>query len=376
MPLDLSAIPIIDHHAHSLHHRPPATPQDWQGFFTESREPALILKHVPHTLFYRYAVKALASFLGCEPRPEAILAERDRMGLGEWSGRLIRDANISIMLMDYGFRGPESLNHAELKALLPCRVEPILRLETLAQDLILKHDTFDQVLEAFVAEVEGARSAGYVALKSIIAYRTGLTIQSWPMDEVRTAFKPVKEQASREGNIRLAIPPINDTLVLRALEIADRQGIPFQFHTGFGDSDVDLRTANPLHFRPLLESGKYARVPWVILHMGYPFVREAAYLSNIYANVFVDLSLAIPFALSESRLLLTQLLGLAPTSKLLFASDGFSVPELFWLGARVGRAGLGEVLDRLVFEGVLTEHEAYAVAEQLLFRNAETLYSL
>src|SRR3989304_6015573 len=213
MPLDLSVIPIIDHHAHSLHRQPPATPQDWLGFFTESREPALILMHVPNTLFYRDAVKALASFLGCETKPEAILAERDRMGLGEWSGRLIRDANISIMLIDYGFRGQESLNHVELKTLLPCRVQPIFRLETLAQELILKQDTFDQVLEAFVAEVEGAQSAGYVALKSIIAYRTGLAIQAWPMDEVRTAFKPVKEQASREGSIRLASPPINDTLV-------------------------------------------------------------------------------------------------------------------------------------------------------------------
>ena len=376
MPLDLSDIPIIDHHAHSLHRQPPATPQDWLRFFTESREPALILTHVPNTLFYRFAIKALASFLGCEPRPEAILAERDWMGLGEWSGRLIRDANISIMLMDYGFRGQESLSHEELKALLPCRVEPILRLETLAQELILKQDTFDQVLDAFVAEVEGAQSAGFVALKSIIAYRTGLAIQAWPMDEVRKAFNPVKEQASREGSIRLAIPPVNDILVLRALEIAGRQGMPFQFHTGFGDADVDLRTANPLHFRPLLESGKYDRVPWVILHMGYPFVREAAYLSSIYTNVFVDLSLAIPFALSESHLLLTQLLGLAPTSKLLFASDGFSVPELFWLGAIVGRAGLGQVLDELVFEGVLTESEAYVVAEQLLFRNAESLYGL
>ncbi len=50
------------------------------------------------------------------------------------------------------------------------------------------------------------------------------------------------------------------------------------------------------------------------------------------------------FAVSETVMLLTQLLGLAPTSKLLYASDGFSVPELFWLGAKVGRAGLERVL--------------------------------
>jgi predicted TIM-barrel fold metal-dependent hydrolase len=186
----------------------------------------------------------------------------------------------------------------------------------------------------------------------------------------------VKEQARRAGQIRLASPPLNDTLLLAALEIAERQGLPVQFHTGFGDADVDLRQANPLHFRPLLQSGRYSRVPWVILHMGYPYVREAAYLASIYANVYVDTSLAIPFAASEAPALLAQLLGLAPTSKLLYASDGFSVPELFWLGAKVARGALARVLEGQIVDGVLSEGEAYSVAGQILCRNAEAVYGV
>jgi predicted TIM-barrel fold metal-dependent hydrolase len=376
MPLNLSSIPIIDHHAHSLLRQPPATTRDWLRFFTESGDPAMVSDHVSHTLFFRYAVKALAGLLGCEPTPEAVLAERDRMGQRAWTERLIHDAHITAMLMDYGFRGEENYDHDDLKDLLPCRVEPILRLETLAQELILKHDTFGQVLDAFVAEVEGARATGYVALKSIIAYRTGLAIREWPRDEVEAAFKPVKEQARREGQIRLATPPLNDTLVLHALDIAGRQRMPVQFHTGYGDADVDLPWANPLHFRPLLQSGKYAHVPWVILHMGYPYVRESAYLASLYAHVYVDLSLVIPFALSDVPTSLFQLFGLAPTSKLLYASDGFSVPELFWLGAKVGRAGLARVLDQQVADGVLSADEAYAAAEQILYRNTKAVYGL
>jgi hypothetical protein len=237
--------------------------------------------------------------------------------------------------------------------LLPCRVEPILRLETLAQKLILRYDTCDQVLDAFIAEVEGAKKAGYVALKSIIAYRTGLNIRKWPRSEVKAAFGPIKELARRQGLIRLATQPLNDTLVIHALDISERQRLPFQFHTGFGDSDVDLHSANPLNFRPLLQSGKYAHVSWVLLHQGYPYVREAGYLASIYANVYTDL---------------------APTSKLLYASDGFSVPELFWLGAKVARAGLERVLGLQVDNGVLSVSEAYTTAEQILFRNSERLY--
>ena len=374
MNLDFSSIPILDHHAHPLLRRPPAGLSDWLPFFTESGDPDIISNHVPHTLFFQFAVKALAGLLGCEPKPEAVLAERDKLDQQRWAGRLIQDANITSMLVDYGFKSKESYTHEELTELLPCRIESILRLETSAQELILQYDTCDQVIDAFVAEVEGAKKDGYVALKTIIAYRTGLNIRKWPRSEVTAAFERIKELSRREGQIRLATQPLNDMLLIHALDIAESQRMPVQFHTGYGDADVDLQSANPLNFRPLLQSGKYAHVPWVLLHQGYPYVREAGYLASIYVNVYTDLSLAIPFAVSETDMLLTQLMGLAPTSKLLYASDGFSVPELFWLGAKVGRAGLERVLGLQVDNGVLSVPEAYKTAEQILFRNSERLY--
>lgn len=383
MALDFSELPIVDHHAHALLRRPPAAVAEWLGFFTESRDPALVAAHVPNTLFFRYAVKALAGLLGCEATPEAVLAARDQIaraggddGVSAWARFLIRDANIGTMLIDYGFRGAENYGPGEMRSMLPCRLEPILRLETMAQELILKHDSLDQVLDAYLAEVEGARTGGYVAFKSIIAYRTGLAVREWPRADVEAAFKPVREQAQREGAIRLAAQPLNDSLLLLALEVAQRQGMPVQFHTGYGDADVDLLAANPLHFRALLRSERYNRVPWVILHMGYPYVRESGYLASIYDNVYVDLSLAIPFALGEAPMLLTQLLGLAPTSKVMYASDGFSVPELFWLGARSGRAALAHVLQDQLTAGVLNASEADAAAAQILSGNAQRVYRL
>jgi len=375
-PIDLDHLPIFDHHAHALLRQPPVSPESWLRFFSEASHPDLIRQHVPNTLFYRYAVKALAGFLGCQPTPEAILTERIRLGEPLWARRLVDDANIAAMLIDYGFRGSENYDHAEMKTLLPCRLDPILRLETLAQELVLQLDTLDQLLDAFSAQLEAARSQGYLALKSIIAYRTGLQIEEWSSLEVEAAFQAAKEQARGLGLVRLAHKPLNDTLVLRALQIANRQRLPFQFHTGYGDNDIDMRLVNPLHFRPLLHNEKYRDVPWVILHMGYPYVRESAYLSSVYLNVFVDLSLAIPFAVSEAALLLTQLFGLAPTSKLLYASDGFSVPELFWLGAKVGRQTLSQVLGELVESQILSQAEALAVAAQVLYRNACDLYGV
>jgi hypothetical protein len=72
----------------------------------------------------------------------------------------------------------------------------------------------------------------------------------------------------------------------------------------------------------------------------------------------------------------TQLLGLAPTSKVMYASDGFSVPELFWLGERSGRAALAHLLQDQITAGVLSASKADAAAAQILSGNAQRVYRL
>ena len=186
----------------------------------------------------------------------------------------------------------------------------------------------------------------------------------------------MKERARRDGRVRLAVKPLNDYLLLRALEIAERQAMPVQIHTGFGDADLDLREANPLHLRPLLESGRYAKVPFVLLHASYPYVRELGYLAAIYPNVWADVGLAIPHLAAEIPTVLRQLFGLTPTSKVVYSSDASQIPELFWLAARWGRRGLATVLDELITLGALDGDEALAVARRVLGENAAAIYGL
>jgi predicted TIM-barrel fold metal-dependent hydrolase len=218
----------------------------------------------------------------------------------------------------------------------------------MAQDLIVKLDTFEQFTDAYVATVEQARSIGHVGLKSIIAYRTGLAIREWSEAEVKQTWSGVKERARRDGRVRLADKPLNDYLVLRALEVCEQQALPMQFHTGLGDNDLDMWYANPLHMRPLFESGRYQHVPFVLLHASYPYVRELGYLASLYSNVWMDVGLAIPFATIDIPSVWRQALSLTPFSKILFSTDAYSLPDIFWLAARWGRRGLSTILDECV----------------------------
>jgi predicted TIM-barrel fold metal-dependent hydrolase len=375
--LDLGAVPILDQHCHALlRDGAIADAAAYAGFFTESGDPTVHARHAQETIFYRWAIRELGVFLGCAPTTEAVLAARATMSADALARRLLGEANIAALLVDHGYQTDKTWPPAELATRVPCRVWPILRLEVLAQTLIAQHETLDAVLDAYSAVVERARADGFVGLKSIIAYRTGLAVQPTSRDAAAAAFGPVKERARRNGRVRLATKPLNDYFLLRALEIAQRQGLPVQIHTGFGDADLDLRESNPLHLRPLLESGHYTNVPFVLLHASYPYVRELAYLAAMYANVHADVGLAIPHVAAEIPAMLRQLLGLAPTSKVVYSSDASQIPELYWLAARWGRRGLGTVLDELMALGALDAAQALEVGRRVLGGNAARIYGL
>ena len=175
--MDLSRLPIVDHHAHPLLRIAETYPADnFRRWFSESTAPEIHARHVPHTLFFRTAVRWLAELLDCAPELGAVLEARTRQDEVAWTRRLFLDANIEILLSDYGYGSAAAYNHVQMQELLPCRVEPMLRLETMAEQLILRHDTFEAMIDAYVETVTQARAAGYVALKSIIAYRSGLVI--------------------------------------------------------------------------------------------------------------------------------------------------------------------------------------------------------
>lgn len=105
-----------------------------------------------------------------------------------------------------------------------------------------------------------------------------------------------------------------------------------------------------------------------------PFVRHAAYLASIYANVHLDLSLAITLIPHRGADLVGEALELAPAPKLLFATDASRLPELFLLGTRWWRESLALTLGRLVDDEFVDEDRALRWAELILAGNARRLY--
>ena len=376
--VDLRHIPVVDNHCHGI-----LRSQDfedltgWRGAFTESTDPGMPREHVGSTAFYRRLIRALSGFFGCEPDEEAVFAARKQMDTGELTGALLRAANVETLLLDTGFPPPEEVLPAdELGGLGDCRTEPMLRLEVLMERLLSRHDTLEEVREALAAALDDVRGQGYVALKSIAAYRTGLDVREWTDDEAEASLGEFR-RAAGEGSARLAHKPLLETLLHVALSEAARQEVPVQFHVGYGDADTNLLLGNPLHLRAVLENSDYRGVPVVLLHECYPYTREGGYLAAVYENVYLDLSYGIPLLGYGEMLSFTrEALGVAPLSKLLYSSDGITVPELHWISAIDGRHVLGVALEELVAHDELSIPEAEAAGESVLRRNAIRLYGL
>jgi hypothetical protein len=377
--IDLSGVAIVDQHCHGLYlNHNPATVEQWRPHFSESSDQVMRVRHVADTLYYRRLTREFAAFLNCEPKDEAVVAARHARDTRELHGSLLRAANIDTLCIDRGF--PAKDNTAADDAFVGdsgTKIAPILRLEVLLQELIPDCPTLESLEDAFLHALEDVRGQGYVGLKTIVAYRTGLNIEEWERDEVVTSFRQARREFEERGSLRIAHKPLLDSMLHLAFAVASAQELPMQLHTGYGDSDCNMLLANPFHLRAVLHRAEYRGMSFVLLHECYPYTQEGAFLAAVYHNVYLDISCGIPMLSYGEMLHCTrQALGTAPFSKVLYSSDGAGLPEIHWASALHGRRVLGEALQEVVCQGDLTAEEAIQAGTAILRDNARLLYGL
>jgi hypothetical protein len=376
--LDLNGIPVVDNHCHPLLLQQNMDVLQFRSYFSEATHTSFALKHVPNSVYYLWLLRQLANIYGTSRAEDSIIAARNSQSSDDLLRSLIQAANIDTLILDVAHPSPSECYAPEhISRIARCRTAKLLRLEVLMQDLIATYADFDEVVERFALEVEQSRINGYCGLKSIVAYRTGLNIAEWSKDEAVTAFREAREEAVEKGRLRIAHKPLLDYLLHVAFAVAAERGLPIQFHTGYGDGDLDMRLANPLHLRAIVERPDYQTMQVILLHESYPYCQLGAYMAAIYPHVYFDLSYTIPFVDKLEMLAFTrQALSVAPASKLMYSSDGIFVPEMHWAGAVRGRKIIGQVLQEMIAAEELDEQQAYRLAQQILHDTAYSVYGL
>ena len=110
-----------------------------------------------------------------------------------------------------------------------------------------------------------------------------------------------------------------------------------------------------------------------LLH-NYPFQREAAWLSEIFQNVYYDVGVILNFAAPMSANILGEALEMGKFTKLLYSSDAFGLAELYYLGALLFRRALKTCLDRWIAEGFCAVADAEELIRLVATENARRIY--
>lgn len=294
--------PIIDNHAHPLLKPEALSKYPLISITTEASGDAI---HAAFTsLSHLRGVKQLAHVLDCAQTWEAVVAAIEQRRLEDYDDWISECLDgIETILVDDGLDAPDDAYEYDWhNSFTRSGCKRIVRIETVAGRIFQKHasefkegdnseDLFDRAIDEFDAEIRSAlEDTEVVGFKSVICYRTGLdipavvdlTVAKASFDEIVTDYAGPAELA------RIQHPGLNDLLVHRAAalisEMPGRERKPLQFHTGLGDNDLTLAKSSPAHLQEFIRT--YPKVPIVLLHASYPFVRELGYLATVYANVY------------------------------------------------------------------------------------------
>ena len=271
----------------------------------------------------------LAARLGCAPDDVgASRAEAARDWEGYVSG-LFADAGITELVMDPAWPPGAAERLEEYAALSRCSIHPILRIDPIVDRAIGDGAGAREVVRTVLDAMADASARGFVAFKTIVAYRTGLEI------DPGATMEEAERSLLGDLPVRRRGKALRDVVLRRALGAAADLRRPFQVHTGIGDSEIRLREANPLLLEEILRTPEGSAVPVVLIHGSYPWHEEQAYLAATKPNVWVDVSLFTLFSPLTVSDRLLRIIDLAPADRLLAATDGFHQPELFWFGAHV-----------------------------------------
>lgn len=391
--VDLQQLPVVDVHHHPFLNRGEISVEDfvnWTAFgggseqymaeagidFTD--EIRSELQRVKRdTVYFHRMVRDLANYLKVEPTVEAVVAQRNKVvkesGYTEYVRDLYAAAGITALVLDFGIPLPQ-LDVAEVRSELPVDVVPIYRIEPLIADLLKTDLGWSEFKQAYDdALVKALTEDGYYGLKSIIAYRTGLEVS--PLS--RTPDQGLQAlDAIRRGLGGNSMKKLRDHLLCRALELSIEYDRPMQIHTGMGDFEVNLPLCRPAFLMDLLRFPTFRACRVILVHTGYPYQREAAYMANVLPRVYCDVSEGIPFAAHAARSIFSDVLEMAPVSKVVYGSDGFTVPEIAFTSALVGKQALAQVLNGLVADGFMGEDDAQRAARLILSENSRALYRL
>ncbi len=369
-----ATVPLVDHHCHGVLRNTPdratfellATESDWP------EPPGMSIFDSPFGVVMRAECAPLIDL----PRhvdADTYMARRAELGQAELTRRMLPRTGIATLVMDTGFKGTSILTPAEMAEATGMAALEIVRLEQVAESIAAA--TSASTFAADFQQELGVRAGapGAVGFKSIIAYRHGLDFDPSRPDsaEVERAAGEWLASCERQGRVRM-----DDPVLLRHIlwEAVDHRK-PIQFHVGYGDSDIVLHRVDPTQMTGFIKATVDSGIRIMLLHC-YPFLREAGFLAQVYPHVYLDTGAVLNYTGLASEALMRHSMELSPFGKVLFSSDAFGLPELYYGGALLWRRAVAAILSGWVAADGMGADDALRYLHWMAGDNARRVYTI
>lgn len=231
--------------------------------------------------------------------------------------------------------------------------------------------TLDHHLEQLESMYHRNRGDGMVALKFALAYQRPIAFADVPVHEARTAYKAASAAGFADGLPTAA----QDYVVRHLLELADRDGLPVQIHTGLQEGmRHPLRHSDPMLLAPLF--GRYPRVAFSLFHIGYPWFREALVLAKTHPNVYLDMCWSHIIAPTAARIALREFLEAVPVTKIFAFGGDYLLVDGVLGHLLIARDNAAASLAGMVADGVVTIDRAQQILSLIFHDNASRVFGI
>ena len=385
MYIDVTGFPVIDNHCHPYPYSREKRPF-WRCFnstlFEQTEEMA------KSTIVLHMVTNELRKFMQMDPAAtmDEVIEERNKRYQADpkaWANALAKDANLQAAIVDITYpitawKSKKFITQEELDEYYAeidsYKIYKEIRFEYVYDPLIAKKLPFQEFLNEYYSAIDRAVAEEKpTTFKTVIGYITGLDVTDPSFEEAEIAYYRYCQDASDFANEKV----LRDFMLQDSMKLCIKYNLPLQIHTGSGNTPFcRLTRMNPLLLHDFLADEENRKVTTIILHCGYPFLRQAAYIASHFTQAYVDVSQMVYHAGLAAEVGIKELLEVCPFTKLLYASDGGGIPEHTWYTAKYFKQALSRTMTYYVELGVFSPEVAKEYAALILSENAKRIYRL
>ncbi len=302
---------------------------------------------------------------------------REAYGKGSWDDYVLHErAMIRYAILDVGKRRLDDPNFRYVEKFDNfIRVYSHADIEKIAQNADLTIASLEDYEKALEKAFDEALARHIVGVKSALAYHRILDYQNTPRPVAEKVFNDLMAANSDDAFPFEEVKPLQDYIMHRIIRLAQKHDLPMQIHTGLqaGDGNI-IRNSNPALLANLFL--QYRDVKFILFHGGYPYGGEFGTLAKNFRHVYIDLCWLYIISPSYSERFLHEWIETVPANKIMAFGGDFHNVEGAYAHSLMAREVVANVLIEKVRTGYMTEAEAKAVAQKILYQNAKDLFGL